>query len=433
MKLYDPELETAILAIMVIDASVIPNITREVQESDFFDPFNREVFRTILALNAKGCVDIITLNNETGCKNPAYISELTSTVASSANWNYYTEAVKCYSMIRGLLINADNIKIQLDRLLENGMNRSIPGKVISLLSDTIRDLTKLSDISGGSNIKSAKELIPTMIERIETAYKNGGALIGKDTGIVGLNNKIDGFQSEFIILAARPSIGKTAIAVNMMVKEARKGIPVGFVSAEMKDDKIMTRMVSDMTNINSRSIKGGLLKPEHFAKITDCMEVMNNTESFPFYIDDSSRKLEQVVSTCRIMVRMLGVKILYIDHAGMITVEGDLPAWEKESKKSKTLKALQKELNVPLILLSQVGRQTEQKPPTLADLRGSGSYEEDADTVLFLHRERLESVNDEPIPAELNVAKARDGEIGIVDLLFFPKVTRFVDKAKNTP
>jgi replicative DNA helicase len=419
MKLYDPELETAILAIMVIDASVIPNITREVQESDFFDPFNREVFRTILALNAKGCVDIVSLTRETGMKNPAYIASLTDTMASSANWQYYTHKVKQLSMYRGFMA-----------IIEESKNTT-PDTIEADLDDFIRRATKLSDISGGSNIKSAKELIPTMIETIETAYKNKGALIGLDTGLTGLNDKLDGFQSEYIILAARPSIGKTACAVNMMVREARKGVPVGFVSAEMKDAKIMMRMISDMTGINSRSIKNGLLKQANFTQITDCMGMMANTESFPFYIDDSSRKLEQVVSTCRIMVRMLGVKILYIDHAGMITVEGDLPAWEKESKKSKTLKALQKELNVPLILLSQVGRQTEQKPPTLADLRGSGSYEEDADTVLFLHRERLESVNDEPIPAELNVAKARDGEIGIVDLLFFPKVTRFVDKSRE--
>jgi replicative DNA helicase len=419
MKLYDPELETAILAIMVIDASVIPNITREVQESDFFDQFNREVFRTILALNAKGCVDIVSLTRETGMKNPAYIASLTDTMASSANWQYYTHKVKQLSMYRGFMA-----------IIEESKNTT-PDTIEADLDDFIRRATKLSDISGGSNIKSAKELIPTMIETIETAYKNKGALIGLDTGLTGLNDKLDGFQSEYIILAARPSIGKTACAVNMMVREARKGVPVGFVSAEMKDAKIMMRMISDMTGINSRSIKNGLLKQANFTQITDCMGMMANTESFPFYIDDSSRKLEQVVSTCRIMVRMLGVKILYIDHAGMITVEGDLPAWEKESKKSKTLKALQKELNVPLILLSQVGRQTEQKPPTLADLRGSGSYEEDADTVLFLHRERLESVNDEPIPAELNVAKARDGEIGIVDLLFFPKVTRFVDKSRE--
>jgi replicative DNA helicase len=127
----------------------------------------------------------------------------------------------------------------------------------------------------------------------------------------------------------------------------------------------------------------------------------------------------------------MGVQIIYIDHAGMINVNDDTPQWEKSSKISKTIKNVQKELSVPIVLLSQVGRQAENKAPTLADLRGSGSFEEDADTVMFLHRERLESVNDEPIPAELNIAKCRDGEIGLVELLFFPKLTRFMDKAEK--
>ena len=115
----------------------------------------------------------------------------------------------------------------------------------------------------------------------------------------------------------------------------------------------------------------------------------------------------------------------------MITVKDDIPGWDKASKISKTIKSVQKELNIPIILLSQVGRQTENKPPCLADLRGSGSFEEDADTVMFLHRERTESINDEPMDAELNISKARDGEIGIVPLLFFPKLTRFVDRIEN--
>jgi replicative DNA helicase len=421
MKLYDPELETAILAIMVIDASVIPNITREVQESDFFDPFNREVFRTILALNAKGCVDIVSLTRETGMKNPAYIASLTDTMASSANWQYYTHKVKQLSMYRGFMA-----------IIEESKNTT-PDTIESDLDDFIRRATKLSDISGGSNIKSAKELIPTMIETIETAYKNKGQLIGVDTGFSGINDKTDGFQKNFIIIGARPSQGKTSLIVNMMSRQAKKGIRVGFISAEMKDKKIMMRMISDMTGINSRSIKNGFLKQANFTQITDCMETMSDTEKFPFYIDDSSKKLNEVVASCRIMKRMLNVDIIYIDHLGEIIVDGDLTTSEQGKIKARTLKSAQKELDIPIVAVSQVGRQTETKPPTLADLRESGSYEEVADDVYFLHRERLESVNDEPIPAELNVAKARDGEIGIVDLLFFPKVTRFVDKAKNTP
>ena len=151
----------------------------------------------------------------------------------------------------------------------------------------------------------------------------------------------------------------------------------------------------------------------------------------PLYIDDSSTNIEAVVSSCRVMRRVLKVQIIFIDHLGMISMNDKLPAWEKESKKSKTIKALQKELGIPIVALSQVGRQVENKMPTLADLRGTGSYEEDADTVIFLHRERLEAEDDKPIPALLNVAKRRDGEIGLCDLLFFPKLTRFTDKEKE--
>jgi replicative DNA helicase len=191
----------------------------------------------------------------------------------------------------------------------------------------------------------------------------------------------------------------------------------------------MVRLISDASGINSRSIKNGMLSTSNFAQIQDkCGEVYN----YPFYIDDVSMELSQVVSSCRSMVRILGVQIIYIDHAGLIIVKEKAQSWEKGNIKSKTLKALQKELDIPLVLLSQVGRQAEGKHPTLADLRETGSFEEDGDTIMFLHRERVESIDDMPIHSELYVAKAKDGEIGTVNLLFYPKVTRFVDEKKES-
>jgi len=413
---YDLELEKAILGIMIIDASIIPNITREIQESDFFDNFHREVFRVILTLNAKGGADLVSLNTETGGKNPGFIAALPDIMASSSNWQYYTRKIKKLSMVRGLGV-----------LLENA-RMTLPDAVERDLSELIRCLTELSDVSGGNNIKSARELIVPMIEKVELAVKTRGAMVGLDTGFSGLNEKLDGFQSEYIIIGARPSIGKTSLAVNMMVKMAQKGIKTGFVSIEMQNIKIMMRLLSDVTNINSRSLRNGYLSGNNINQVCSSGE---RIAEYPFYIDDASQDLESVVSSCRSMVRILGIQVIFIDHAGMITVKDDIPGWDKASKISKTIKSVQKELNIPIILLSQVGRQTENKPPCLADLRGSGSFEEDADTVMFLHRERTESINDEPMDAELNISKARDGEIGIVPLLFFPKLTRFVDRIEN--
>lgn len=415
-KLYDKDMEDAVLACMVINNSIIPNIQKKVFENDFFDPFNRIVYRAISTLNSKGYVDIVSLNAETGGTNPAFIAGLTDIIPSASNWDYYATKIKAYSSLRRSIEQAEDL---LSATAEN---------INEKLDETIRTLSNVSDTSSGSSIKSARDLILPMIEKVETAVKNKGKITGLPTGFACLDDKLDGWQNELYIFGARPSQGKTACACNSMLRMARKGIRVGLVSCEMKDVRIMLRLLSDHTGINSRSLRNGFLTERNIQQVCNGGE---DISQLPLYIDDSSISLESVVATCRVMRRVLKVQIIFIDHLGMITMNDKLPAWEKESKKSKTIKALQKELGIPIVALSQVGRQVENKMPTLADLRGTGSYEEDADTVIFLHRERLESQDDTPIPATLNVAKCRDGEIGLCDLLFFPKITRFADVEKE--
>lgn len=415
-KLHDKEMEDAVLACMVINNSIIPNIQRKVFENDFFDSFNRIVYRAISTLYAKGFVDIVSLNAETGGTNPGFIAGLTDIIPSASNWDYYATKVKTYSVLRRAIEQAqDLLSATADTINEK-------------LDESIRTLSNVSDSSSGSSIKSARDLIIPMIEKVETAVKNKGKLTGLPTGFSVLDEKIDGWQNEFYILAARPSVGKTSYATNSILKMIKQGIKVGLLSCEMKDVRIMMRLLSDYTGINSRSLRNGFLTERHIIQVCNAGE---DLASLPFYIDDTSNTLESVVSSCRVMKRTLGVQIIFIDHLGMISMNDKLPAWEKESKKSKTIKALQKELGIPIVALSQVGRQVENKMPSLADLRGTGSYEEDADTVIFLHRERLEAEDDKPIPALLNVAKCRDGEIGLCDLLFFPKLTRFTDVEKE--
>ena len=415
-KLHDKEMEDAVLACMVINNSIIPNIQRKIFENDFFDPFNRITYRAISTLYAKGFVDIVSLNAETGGTNPAFIAGLTDIIPSASNWDYYATKVKTYSVLRRSIEQAEDL---LSATAET---------INEKLDESIRTLSNVSDSSSGSSIKSARDLILPMIEKVETACKNRGKITGLPTGFECLDDKLDGWQNEFYIFGARPSQGKTACAVNSMLRMARKGIRVGLISAEMKDVRIMLRLLSDHTGINSRSLRNGFLTDRNIQQVCTGGEELS---TLPIYIDDSSTNLEAVVASCRVIRRVLKVQIIFIDHLGMISMNDKLPAWEKESKKSKTIKALQKELGIPIVALSQVGRQVENKMPTLADLRGTGSYEEDADTVIFLHRERLESVDDTPIPAVLNVAKCRDGEIGLCDLLFFPKITRFADVEKE--
>ena len=415
-KLFDKEMEDAVLACMVMNNSIIPNIQRKMNEHDFFDPFNRITYRAISTLYTKGSVDIVSLNAETGSQNAGFIAGLTDIVPSTTNWDYYVTKVKSYSVLRKSIEQAQEL---LSATAET---------INEKLDESIRMLSNISDASSGASIKSARDLILPMIEKVETAYKNKGRLTGIPTGFSSLDDRIDGWQNEFYILGARPSQGKTACAVNSMLRMARKGVRVGLVSAEMKDVRIMLRLLSDHTGLNSRSIRNGFLTEGNITRICTAGEEL---AELPLYIDDSSTSLESAVATCRVMRRILKVQIIFIDHLGMLTMNDKMQAWERESKKSKTFKALQKELGIPIVALSQVGRQVENKMPTLADLRGSGSYEEDADTIIFLHRERLESEDDTPIPANLYVAKQREGEIGNCELLFFPKITRFADVQKD--
>lgn len=411
-KLYDLEIEKAVLASMIIDQSIIPNVQQAVKKGDFFDLFNQELYQAIQKLSSAQSLDIVSLNNETKGKNTAYVAELSNTVASSANWNYYTTQLKKYSMFRGFV-----------KVIEDTQETTAE-TIKETLNETIETLTNISSVSSGSTIRSVRELMLPTVNAIEKAFKEKGGNDGIPTGFNKLDDKIGGIQNEYIILGARPSIGKTSFATNMILNMAKRGVKVGFISAEMSEEKIMFRFLSDLTNINSRQIRSGFLSNNHLARI---QSEAGRIYEWNIYIDDKSRKLDDVVSSIRIMKRIHGCEIVFIDHAGMLIVEGNKQLFEKETVKSKTLKNLQTELGIPIVLLSQVGRQVEGKPPCLADLRGSGSYEEDADCVMFIHRERTDSSEEqkETVPAQIIVAKNRDGEIGAINMNFRFATTRF--------
>lgn len=417
-KLHDRNHELALLNCVFIDRSIIPNVSRMVQEADFSDSFNQLVYRKILELDMKGGADYISLNTETGGRNPAMIASLNDHVPTASNWEYYAKSVKRYSILRNALALAQN--------------------VLSATVDTIEKeidtfLTKgaeLMDVSGGAAVKQIREVIPAVIERIEKAYANKGELPGIPTGLDSLDRIIDGYQNDFIILGARPSMGKTACAVGSAASIVRHGKRVGFVSAEMPSEKILMRLLSARTGIDSRSIKSGRLKQGHFTQIQDAF---GEIYDYDMWVDDQSQKLAEVVSSCRIMRRIKQCDIIFIDHAGMITCDGDGVA-EKGNTVSKTIKSLQKELGIPIVLLSQLKRDAEGKEPNLSDLRNSGSFEEDADVVMFLHRDRITADAqgnrvDERAPqqAKIIVLKDRDGEIGEAPVMFIPSTARFTD------
>jgi replicative DNA helicase len=244
-----------------------------------------------------------------------------------------------------------------------------------------------------------------------------------------------GFQnSEFIIIGARPSVGKTALALTMAANMAiHRKIPVGFFTLEMADMALMQRLLSSEARINSEKLRTGMLRPADFHNLT---EAAGRIYEAPLFIDDTPNiKLLDLRAQARRMKSKEGIKILFVDYIGLIEPENknNVPRHEQVAEISRSLKSLARELELPIVCLSQVGRQSEGKPPTLADLRESGSIEQDADVVLFLHREREDTRDAHGqegggagnVETDLVIAKQRNGPVGTVKLAFLPHYTKF--------
>jgi replicative DNA helicase len=269
-----------------------------------------------------------------------------------------------------------------------------------------------------------------VINKLEKAVRFRGAISGIDTGFSDLNNVLDGIQNEYIILGARASIGKTALAVNIAKNMVRKNIPVGYFSLEMSGESLMMRMLSDETTVQARILRSGMIGDSQLKSINNkgC-----DMAEYPLYVMDKTRgELTKIISKSRYMVRVMGVKCLFIDHASLIRhPDRKMKRYEQFSEISNEIQALQRELNVPIILLAQLGRESEGKNPTLADLRESGGFEQDADTVMLMHRERKLPEGARFIETDIDIAKNRNGACGVVKLLFFPEYIRFANMERG--
>ena len=280
------------------------------------------------------------------------------------------------------------------------------------------------------------DVVPQTIKLIDTRYKNKNTYSGIPSGITMLDSMTSGFQnSEMIIVGARPSMGKTALALSMMQHIAiDKKIPCGFFSLEMAADQIGQRLLSQVARIPGTKLRSGMLKTEDFQKLQDAASLCYDS---PLYIVDTpNMKLLDLRAMARRMRANQKVEIIFIDYIGLITSENeDAPVYEQQSAISKSLKSLARELCIPIVVLRQVSRNAEGNEPNLAELRGSGSIEQDADVVMFIHGERNRQKDGEeynPVQdRKLIVAKQRNGPIGDVDVLFISSYTKFENKSKQ--
>ncbi len=435
---HNLEAEQATLGAMLLDWSSVNDIVAFLRAEDFYDQRNHVIFESIMRLSLNGVHgDLLTLIEDLK-KNQsldsagglAYISILTDTVPTSANIANYAQIVQENST-RRKLINVSS-EIKADSFDETKDSRKI-------LEEAEQKIFKLTDSNQTTQIYDMKNVIPKVIQMIDERYKNRNTYSGIPSGYTQLDSMTSGFQnSEMIIVGARPSMGKTALALSMMQNIAIENrIPCGFFSLEMSADQISQRLLSQVARIPSTRLRSGLLKTEDFQKLQSAAGICYDS---PLYIVDTpNMKLLDLRAMARRMKVNQKVKIIFIDYIGLITSENeDAPVYDQQSAISKSLKSLARELEIPIVVLCQVARAAEGDEPNLAQLRGSGSIEQDADMVMFIHGARTKQTEEEgqsTSPAVLDrkliVAKQRNGPIGDVDLLFISSYTKFENKAKE--
>ncbi len=425
------EAEQAVLGAMLLDWSSVNNIVSMLQSDRFFSYQNQLIYEAMISLftqNVHG--DVLTLINELTKTNKlqeaggaAYIASLSDTVPTSANIEYYAQIVLDMAARRDLIRMAEEIKAtSFDKSRESR----------HILEEAEKKIFSLSERNDTVQVHEPQAYIIETLNLIEERYHKKEALTGIPSGIGGLDTMTSGFQNEeMIVLGARPSIGKTAMALSMMQHIAiEKKIPCGFFSLEMSYNMIGQRLLSQVSRVPGGKLRSGLLSLSDFQKLQDAAGKIYTT---PLYIvDQPNMQLLDLRAMARRLVVDKGVKIIFIDYMGLIGTENaNAKVYEAQSEVSKSLKALARELKIPIVALCQVGREAEGEKPNLAQLRGSGSIEQDADVVMFLHRARLTDPTILAQDAELIVAKQRNGATGNVELTYLPSYTKFENRAKD--
>jgi len=438
---HDDELERAALGSLLQDAEAVSSvIEKRLRFDDFYSRANQCIFKAIMSLDEKGLrPDIQTVVQELKqlgkldeAGGASYVASLTTVIPSSANIDYYVQMVKNHSLRRALLKVASHIGV-------SAYDESMDSKVVlESVQQKIFELTDDRQISSSRNIG---DVLFEAIDKIEEVYKTKKPISGISTGFERLDQLTSGFQKdEFIIIGARPSVGKTALALNMAANIAfHQKIPAGFISLEMSDIALVQRLISCEAMVEGQNLRSGFLSPSDLKKIKATMDRIYQA---PFHlVDVPNMELLQLRSQARKLRSQQHIEILFIDYLGLIGHENAyLQRFEQINQISRSLKSLARELHIPVVVLCQLNRDAQWEVPTLANLRDSGSIEQDADLVLFLHRELgkknkkdddEQPVNSNTVPTELIVAKQRNGPVGVIKLELLSKYAKFTPLTKD--
>ena len=424
--------EKSLLGAVLIDEEVLADAAEITHPSDFYDNNHGLIFAGMMRLFEKHKpVDLLTLTDELKRKDElelvggsAYLTELTNYVPTAAHASAYAEMIAQAAVRRRLIKASGDIS-------ELGYDESTTTQ--ELLEKAEAELFSVSDQSTKQDLVSLESILTDSFDRIEELSKNKGSLRGVRTGYRDLDNMTAGLQkSDLIILAARPAMGKTTLVTNLAYNVATiEKNPVLFFSLEMSKEQLVDRMLADASGVDSWNIRTGNLSDEDFAKLSEAMGEMAEA---PIYIDDTpGLSVLEMRTKARRIAHENPLGLIIVDYLQLMQANGNHNGnrVQEVSEISRGLKLIARELNVPLIALSQLSRSVESRTPPipqLADLRESGSIEQDADIVSFIYRPGYYEPDNPEVQniTDLNIAKHRNGPVGKVQLYFHPERLRFM-------
>jgi len=428
------EAERSTLGAMFLEKEAIYRAMEVIKPEDFYKEVHGLIYQVVLDLSNKGePVDLVTVTEELRQRNAlekvggiSYLTGLANTVPTAAHVEYYARIIEEKALLRNLIHAATEIV---------AMGYEGQNEVENILDEAEKRIFSIANRRTGRSIVNLKNILIEAFEQIEKLYESHGAVTGVPTGFSDLDRFTAGLQpSDLIILAARPSMGKTTFALNIAENAAAHlKIPVAVFSLEMSKEQLAMKLLCAEAGVDNQRIRTGNLTEEDWPRLSHALGRLSEAKMF---IDDSPNvsALEIRAKTRRIQAEH-GLGLIVIDYLQLMQSRGRTESRQQEvSEISRSLKALARELSVPVIALSQLSRAVEQrqnKRPSLADLRESGSLEQDADLVCFLYREDYyEPETERKGITELNIAKHRNGPIGTVDLLFQKEFSKFVGLEK---
>jgi len=429
---HSTEAEQSVIGSMMLDKEAIMTVAEMLTREDFYNPMYGLLFEIITELFNEGKpADILTVQNRLKEKDAPpeayelkYFNELIGSVPTSANVRFYAEIVK-----------NEAIKRRTIKVTEAIANDCYLGKkdTDEILADTEKQIFELVQRRGSGDTEDIRSIVLKTIENIENAAKNRGAVTGIATGFYDLDYKTAGLQrSDLILVAARPSMGKTAFVLNIAEFVALKSkIPTAIFSLEMSRTQLVNRILAMNSKVDSQTMRTGDLKDEDWAKL---MESARLTGESPLMIDDTPGiSIQELRSKCRKFKLEKNLGLVIIDYLQLMTGGKKSESRQQEiSEISRSLKALAREINCPVIALSQLSRAVESrddKRPMLSDLRESGAIEQDADVVMFIYRDEYYTKEkcEEPGVSEIIIGKQRNGPTGTVKLAWLGNYTKFAN------